>query len=207
VGQRIVDRYYTEAVSANNGRGYPHTISLVDTGQMASVSAAASDFGDALRTTATFTEVNDSRYQSQAFAADWDATNPLRAEYIDLWDLADNAVTLAPAQAAAVKSAIAAAVVHERHASGGVSGYTWDHSGAHGLSIYYPPSISSSAFNNYVAPSIYQMSHDGHWDEFLKWAVRSGSRRGMSASRSEIKLAGAEDAFIFKYVYLPAVLK
>jgi len=207
VGQRIVDRYYAEAVGANYGSGYPHTISLIDTSQMAAVSAAVSGFGDALQATANVNNVTDARDNSQAFAADMDATNPLRAEYIDLWDLADNARGLAPSQAAAVKSAVDAAVVHERHASGGASGYIWDHSGAHGLSIYYPPTKSSSAYDDYVAPSIYQMSRDGTWDEFLTWAVPSGNRRGMSASRSEIKLTGVGDAFVFKYAYLPTLMK
>ena len=208
VGRRIVDRYYAEAIAANNGRGYPHTISLIDTSKMAGVSTAVSDFGDVLRATATITDITDARYDSQAFAADMDATNPMRAGYIDLWDLADEAGAsgLASSQAAAVKSAVDAAVVHARHASGGASGYIWDHSGAHGLSIYYPPTTSSSAFDSYVAPSIYQMSRDGTWDEFLKWAVPSGTRRGMSASRSEIKLTG-DDAFVFKYVYLPTAMK
>ena len=207
VGRRIVDRYYAQAYAANNGRGYPHTISLVDTSRMGAVSTAVSSFGDALQATGNQSAVQSARNHSQAFAADDDATDPRRAEYIDLWNLADEASGLAPSQAAAVKSAVNTAVVHERHASGGVSGYVWDHSGAHGLSIYYPPSQSSSAFDSYVAPSLYQMSQgDGTWDEFLKWAVLPGDRRGMSASRSEIKLTGG-DTFIFRYAYLPVVIK
>jgi hypothetical protein len=210
VGQRIVDRYYAEALAVNDGRGYPHTISLIDTSKMEAVRDAVNSFGDVISATDTQAQkdkINDARDDSQAFAADMDATNSWRAEYIDLWDLADNASDLARSQADAVKSAVDAAVVHERHASGGASGYTWNHSGAHGLSIYYPPTSSSSAFDSYVAESIYQMSRDGTWDEFLKWAVPSGTRRGMSASRSEIKLSDRGDAFAFKYVYLPAVLK
>jgi hypothetical protein len=212
VGRRIVDRYYAEALAVNDGRGYPHTISLIDTSKMEAVHDAVNSFGDVISATDTQAQkdkINDARDNSQAFAADMDATNSWRAEYIDLWDLADEASAsgLATSQAAAVKSAVDAAVVHERHASGGASGYEWDHSGAHGLSIYYPPTTSSSAFDSYVAPSIYQMSRDGTWDEFLKWAVPSGTRRGMSASRSEIKLSDRDDAFVFKYVYLPAVLK
>jgi hypothetical protein len=209
LGGRVVDRYYAEAIAANNGRGYPHTISLIDTSGMENVGNAVSSFGNALQATGNKNAVNVARDNSQAFAADMDATNPMRAEYIDLWDLASEAGAsgLATSQAAAVKSAVDAAVVHERHASGGASGYVWDHSGAHGLSIYYPPTTSSSAFDSYVTPSIYQMSRDGTWDEFLEWAVPSGTRRGMSASRSEIKLSDRDDAFVFKYVYLPAVLK
>jgi hypothetical protein len=209
VGRRIVDRYYTGAHAANGGRGYPHTISLIDTSKMEAVSDAVTSFGNTIKATDTQAQkdaINSARDNSQAFAADMDATNAWRAEYIDLWDLADKASGLAAAQAAAVKSAVDAAVVYERHASGRVSGYVWDHSDAHGLSIYYPPSTSSSAFSSYVAPSLYQMSHDGTWDEFLAWAVPSGNRRGMSASRSEIKLTG-DDAYIFKYVYLPMTIR
>jgi len=209
VGQRIVESYHAEAMVAG-GRGYPHTISLIDTSQMENVSAAVTNFGDAIRATDTQAQkdaINDARDRSQAFAADIDATNPVRAEYIDLWDLADEASSLVPAQAAAIKSAVQAAVVRERYASGGVSDYTWDHSGAHGLAIYYPPTKSSSAFDSYVGPSLYQMSQDGTWDEFLDWALSSGTRRGMYASRSQSKLASAGDAFVFKYVYLPVVVK
>jgi hypothetical protein len=202
VGQRIIDRYYVGASDA----GYPHTISLIDTGQMEAVSAAVDNFGNTLMATATITDVLDARDLSQAFAADLDATNALRAEYVDLWDLANEANSLAPTQAAAVRAAVDAAVVHERHASGGVDGYIWEHGGAHGLSIYYPPSKSSSAFSSYVAETLYQMSQQGDWDEFLNWAVPSGARRGMSTHRSEIKLDGG-DTFIYRYVYLPMLMK
>ncbi len=203
VGQRIVDRYHTQA----NTEELPHTISLIDTSQMADVSDAVTDLGDAIRATNTQTQkdaVNAARDRSQAFAADNDATNPLRAEYIDLWDLADEASGLAPSPAAALKAAVEAAVVHERHASGGVSGYIWNHQGAYGLSIYYPVNTSSSAFNSYVAPSLYQMSRDGTWDEFLTWAVPGGDRRGMNTHRSTVRRTSG-DTFIFKYVYLPIV--
>ncbi len=207
VGQRIIDRYYTGASNA----GYPHTISLIDTSQMAAVSAAIDNFGNAIMAVDTQTRkdnINAARDGSQAFAADLDATDPFRAEYIDLWDLANEANNrnLVPTQAAAVRAAVDAAVVHERHASGGVDGYIWEHGGAHGLSIYFPPSKSSSAFNSYVAETLYQMSQQGDWDEFLNWAVPSGARRGMSTHRSEIKLDGG-DTFIYRYVYLPMLTK
>jgi hypothetical protein len=203
VGRRIIDRYYAQA----SADGYPHTISLIDTGQMVGVRDAVTSFGDTIRATDTLDQrnaVTSARDNSQAFAADVDATNPIRAEYIDLWDLADNASGLAPAQAAAVKSAVGAAVVHERHASGGVSGYIWDHSDVHGLSIYYPTTQSSSAFGDYA--SRYRMSQDGGWDEFLAWALPTGIGRGMSSHRAEIRLTGG-DTFVFRYVYLPAVLR
>jgi hypothetical protein len=203
VGRRIVDRYYAQA----SADGYPHTISLIDTGGMVGVRDAATSFGDTIRATDTLEQrnaVTSARDNSQAFAADIDATNPIRAEYIDLWDLADNASALAPTQAAAVKSAVDAAVVHERHVSGGVSGYIWDHSDVHGLSIYYPTTKSSGAFSEY--PTGYRMSVDGGWDEFLAWALPTGIGRGMSSHRAEIRLTGG-DTFVFRYVYLPAVLR
>jgi hypothetical protein len=203
VGRRIVDRYYAQATA----EGYPHTISLIDTSHMEDVMIAVTSFGDTIRATDTLDQRNDvtsARDNSQAFAADIDATNPIRAEYIDLWDLADHASSLASAQATAVKSAVDAAVVHERHASGGVSGYIWDHSGVHGLSIYYPTTQSSSAFGEY--PNRYQMSQDGGWDEFLAWALPTGIGRGMTSHRAEIRLTGG-DTFVYRYVYLPAVLR
>ncbi|RMF33685.1 MAG: hypothetical protein D6759_06645 [Chloroflexi bacterium] len=204
VGRRIVDRYHAGAIGANGGWGYPHTISLVDTSRMDILRDAVSNFGDALRVANQRGAINNARDRSQAFANDLDATNPARADYVDLWDLADEASSLVPTQAAAVKSAVEAAVVVERHASGGVSGYIWDHKGAHGLAIYYPSSQSSNAFGHYA--TLYRMSQDGTWDEFLAWAVPTGTRRGMSAFRSQDKLVST-DAFVFRYVYLPMVLK
>jgi hypothetical protein len=137
-----------------------------------------------------------------------DATNPARAEYIDLWDLADEASSLVPMRANQLKNAVATAVVHERHASGGVtvSGQTfqWDHSGVHGLSIYYPPTQSSGAFDRYG--SQYQMSLDGTWDEFLAWALPEGFGRGMAAFRFENKFLGG-DTFIYTFVYLPLMVR
>jgi hypothetical protein len=203
VGRRIVDRYYAQA----SADGYPHTISLIDTGGMVGVRDAVTGFGDTIRATDTLDQrnaVTSARDNSQAFAADVDATNSIRAEYIDLWDLADNASSLAPAQAAAVKAAVDAAVVHERHAGGGVSGYIWDHSDVHGLSIYYPTNKSSSAFSEY--PSRYRMSQEGGWDEFLAWALPTGIGRGMNSHRAEIRLTDG-DTYVFKYNYLPAVLR
>jgi hypothetical protein len=182
---------------------------------MVNVRNAVTNFGNAIRAVNTQDRKNAikaARNASQAFAADMAATDYRRAEYIDLWDLANEAGSrgLATTQAAAVKTAVCAAVVRERHASGGAGGYVWNHSGAHGLSIYYPPSESSSAFSSYVAPTIYQMSQgeDGTWDEFLNWALPSpDARRGMSANRATIKLLGG-DAYADKpAVYLPIVLR
>jgi hypothetical protein len=203
VGRRIVDRYNAQA----SAEGYPHTISLIDTSQMVGVMDAVTSFGITLRATDTLDQRNaitSARDNSQAFAADIDATNPIRAEYIDLWDLADNASSLAATEAAAVKAAVDAAVVHERHAGGGVGGFIWDHSDVHGLSIYYPTTKSSSAFSDY--PSNYRMSQDGGWDEFLAWALPTGIGRGLSSHRAEIRLTGG-DTFVFKQVYLPVLLK
>jgi hypothetical protein len=210
VGQRIVDRYHAEALTAD-GHGYPHTISLIDTSKMVNVGNAVTNFGDTIRavnTQARKDAIKAARNASQAFAADMAATDYRRAEYIDLWDLADHASSLASTQAAAVKTAVTQAVVRERHASGGAGGYVWNHSGAHGLSIYYPPSESSSAFSSYVAPTIYQMSQDGSWDEFLNWALPDpDARRGMSANRATIKLLGGDAYADRPAVYLPVVLR
>ena len=211
VGQRIIDRYYNEALAANGGKGFPHTISLIDTSGMAAVKDAASNLGDALSQNGTGNQsrkdaVNNARDNSQVFANDDDATNPARGDYVDLWDFANEAGGLAPSQAAAVKSAVDAAVAAERHASGGVAGYIWDHSGAHGLAIYYPTSTSSNAFGSYGA--LYQMSANGTWDEFLAWAVPEGNRRGLGSARAEDRLAGDfANAFAFKYIYLPVTIK
>lgn len=216
VGQRIVNRYFAQA----NNAGYPHTISLIDTSQMANVKQAVTTFGNALVATGNSQTVNDARNISQAFAASDDATNPVNADYIDLWHLADKTAGLTGVSAAAngVKTAVAAAVVHERHASGNVGGYYWDHSGAHGLSIYYPAFNGSSAFNDYINGRLFQMTEDesgvnGRWDEFLRWAVTEGGngvvggigdgdRKGMTSVRFlQPKFGG--DTFI----YLPTIMK
>jgi len=217
VGQRIVDRYYEGAKAA----GYPHAISFIETSRMSSVKQAITDLGDALVATGDNTLVNNRRSSAQAFAADDDATNADLADYIDLWDLADKTSSLSGAvsgAAADVKSAVQNAVVAERHWSGQIEGLFWDHSGVHGLSVYYPASNASSAFRDYTAPRLFQMSTDesgilGHWDEFLLWAVTTGGngagdglgggdRRGMSAGRFlQPRLGGS------KFVYLPLVIR
>jgi len=221
VGTRIVNRYHTQADSA----GYPHTISLVDTSQMADVKQAVTDLGDALSVNGTgdatrLTAVTNARGGAQAFAAADDATNPALADYIDLWDLADKTDHLSGVATAAgqVKGAVDAAVVHEQHSSGVIGGFFWDHADAHGLSIYYPTSNASSAFSDYTAERLFQMSTyengiDGRWDTFLLWAVGEGGngasggigggdRKGMTMGRFlQPKLGGS------KFVYLPLVVK
>lgn len=216
VGTRIVDRYNAQA----NNAGYPHTISLIETGQMADVKRAVSELGDALVATGDKNAVTAARNNAQAFAADNDATNPLLADYVDLWDLADKTAGLPGVSSAAalVKTAVTNAVVTEKHAGGAVDGFNWDHSGAQGLSIYYPAVNSSSAFSNYIAQRLFKMTVlesgiDGRWDEFLKWAVTEsgngagnglggGNRKGMTGARFlQPKLGGT------KYVYLPFIVK
>jgi hypothetical protein len=217
VGEKIVNRYHDGASAA----GYPHTISFINTGRMAEVKQAVTDLGDALTAADDRDGVNNARDNSQAFAADNDATNPLLADYIDLWDLANNTASLSGAAstaAAGVKTAVENAVVHEQHTSDWIDGFWWDHSGVHGLSIYYPASNASSAFRDYTEPRLFRMSTDeseipGKWDEFLVWAVtRSGNgtgdglgggdRKGMSAGRFlQPKLGGD------KLIYLPLVLR
>ena len=217
VGERIVNRYHAGA----NEAGYPHTISLIDTSQMPAVKQAVTNLGDALQATNDRDSVNSARDNSQAFAAADDATNPSLADYVDLWDLADKTTglsTVVNAAAAQVKTAVQNAVEAEQHQGGQIDGFTWNHSGAHGLSIYYPAFNSSSAFRDYTAPRLFQMSTDeseipGRWDEFLLWAVTTagngdsgglggGDRKGMSAGRFlHPKHGGGE------FVYLPLILR
>ena len=106
----------------------------------------------------------------------------------------------------------------EQHTSGWIDGFLWDHSGVHGLSIYYPVYNSSSAFQDYTAERLFRMSADesgipGRWDEFLLWAVTTSGngagsglggddRKGMHAGRFlQPKLGGD------RFVYLPVVLR
>jgi hypothetical protein len=206
LGQRMVSRYHEQALAANGGRGYPHTISLVDTSKMPQVCSALSSFGDAVPgAVKDLYTIYHERYESQAFAADVEATDPFRAEYIDLWELAHEAAWLVPGPAAAVKAAVEAAVVDERHASGAVNGHAWMHDGAHGLAVYYPRGQWSSAFERYLGPNLYRMSQDGTWDEFLQWAVPGHYRRGMFANRVEVKYEGQNAAVFTDSVYLPLV--
>jgi hypothetical protein len=219
VGTRIIQRYNAEATS----EGYPHTISLIDTSHMLNVKQAVTDLGDALQATGDQGAVESARDQSQAFAADDDATNPQLADYIDLWDLADETAGLSGVGTAAtqVKTAVQNAVAAEEHYSDWVGSFYWDHSGVHGLSIYYPPSNASGVFADYTAPRLFKMSEDesgvdGHWDEFLLWAVGTGGngagnglgggdRRGMGSFRFlQPKLSSAEG---MTYLYLPLVLQ
>jgi hypothetical protein len=220
VGTRIVNRYHAQA----DNEGYPHTISLIRTDVMTDVKRTVTNFADVLSATTTMAQVNAVRSSSQAFAADNDATDPDLADYIDLYDLATNAKSagFAAAQANSVQNAVQNAVVAEQHTSGWVDGFYWDHSGVHGLSIYFPASNASGAFQDYTAPRLFQMSIDesdigidGRWDEFLLWAVGTGGngtsggiggddRRGMNGFRFlQPKLGGDSSTFLF----LPFVLR
>ncbi len=204
VGQRIVTRYSATAAAA----GYPHTMALIDTAHLATVSMAIDNFANTLMATGNYTAAVAARANSQAFAADAEATDSGRADYIDLWSLADRARSaglVSSSIANAVKSAVSSAAIVERHASGGVDGIIWDHSGAHGLSIYYPATRYSAAFAPYTSGSIYRMSADGRWDEFLQWSL-PGTQRGMHGTRASLRLTGGT-TFVFKYVYLPLVRK
>ncbi len=224
VGQRIVDRYSAGSLALHR----PHTISFVDTSKFAALQTAVSNFGDALVATNNKPLVFQARNASQGFAASNDATNPAFAEYIDLWDFAAQAKArgLAAAQATVVQNAVDDAVVAERHYSGGLvigsTTYYWNHSRAHGLSIYYPVDNGSSAFGNpgedanyasYTAPPyLYQMSQDGAWDAFLIWAVpesgaRGGGGRPMGASRAALKDFNLSigTTFVNVSIYLPLI--
>lgn len=216
VGTRIINRYHTEA----DNEGYPHTISLVDTSLMPNVKQYVTNLGNALMATGNVTNVTSARNRSQAFAADNDATNPAYADYIDLWDLANETTSLPGVSTAAgqVKTAVGTAVVAEQKSSGSVGDFYWDHSGAHGLSIYYPAHNASGAFNDYIAPRLFKMSTDesgidGRWDEFLEWAVTTsgngagnglggGDRKGMNSHRFLQPKLGAS-----WNVYLPLVMR
>ena len=76
------------------------------------------------------------------------------------------------------------------------------------MAIYYPLSTSSSAYSSYVAASpLYLMSADGDWDAFLRWVLPVGTRRGMFSSRVQPKGGRDEDAFVYRYIYLPTALR
>jgi hypothetical protein len=216
VGTRIINRYHAEA----DNEGYPHTISLVDTSQMANVKLATTNLGDALVATGDRTAVTNARNNAQAFAADNDATNPAYADYIDLWDLADETSGLSGVATAAtqVKNAVQNTVKVEQHSSGNVDSFYWNHSSVHGLSIYYPASNASGVFGDYIAERLFKMSADesginGRWDEFLEWAVTTsgngagnglggGDRKGMHSGRFLQPKLGA-----VSHIYLPLVMK
>ncbi len=216
VGGRIIDRYSVGATAGN----FPHTISLIDTSQMPAVRTATDNLANALISYVGgngVANVLQARGDSQAFAATLiQATNPDFAEYVDLADFAAQAGArglVSPAIAAAVRGAVDAAVVAERHVSGGVrqgnSTFQWEHGDASGLSIYYPLDRGSQAFTLYTTPSLYQMSVDGTWDDFLKAGVPAGTgggggRGGMSSSRAQDRLLSG-NTFVSVKVYLPVL--
>ena len=185
VGTRIVNRYHAQA----DNEGYPHTISLIRTDVMTDVKQTITNFGTVLSATVTMTQVNTVRSDSQAFAADNDATNPDLADYIDLYDLAAKAKSagFASAQANSVQNAV-------QNAVGAFQDYT--------APRLFQMSIYESDINN-----------DGRWDEFLLWAVGTGGngtsggigdddRRGMNGFRFLQPKLGGDSS-----VYLPLVLR
>lgn len=235
VGKKIVERYHEQAKLANGGFGYPHTISMIDVGGIEAVTSRLNAFTTQLSRTATITQINRLRSQSQAFANTRtnQATNPRYADYIDLWDFADKASVVVPTEAGALKTAVENAVVAEYKSSGLVSGTPWRHAGARGLAVYFPASQFSEAFSQYGNR---RLSQRGRWDEFLNHVVpaelidggtpggtgrgnsaRGNSARGNSArgnsARAQDKLTTASDVdpttriIDGERVYLPVVIK
>ena len=230
VGTKIVDTYFDLGTQAQR----PHTISLIDTGNMSQVKQAMTLLGDALSQSnagdaARRQAVKTARSKSQAFAAADDATNPALADYIDLWSLADKAARdslINPTLEQQVKNAVEMAVVAEKQASGKVGSFTWNHNDAHGLAVFYPAVNSSKAFADYTNNRSFRITEDGggvagRWDEFLKWAVtekgngvsngigaNSDDRKGMNGARFlRPKPDDGSQSTVDKFVYLPLILK
>jgi hypothetical protein len=145
----------------------PYSYALIDTSTMNDMRAAIDAFANVL-INADLAEVLAARSETQAFAGNptpGDASQD-RIGYLDLWHLADRIAArgIATTEAAAVKTAVEAAVLEIKIVSGTVDGVVEDYRNAHGLSILFPDD-EYSFLEDYKRN--YEMSRDGTWDDFL----------------------------------------
>lgn len=162
VGKRIIQTY---PVSQQ-----PYSFALIDLSAMSDVRQKLDAFADALRNVGENDKLAQVRDTVQAFNGEPDKGNAASdGTYLDIVDLADKVAAqgIATAEAAALRTAVTAAVMQTKAVkSGTVNDAVWDYSNFHGLSVYYPKT-QTTQLNNYQKS--YLMTRDGTWDEFLTY--------------------------------------
>lgn len=165
----VTDEYFDVLVE------YPRTISAVDLGQAGAVSQTISALATALRADLS----TNAEYISYTLSAvqRFDSQNYLVLdgddEYIDVYDFARLIKQHVPGDtvktaAQGVMDAVTAFVVAEHHESGCYRKHScWDLDGAHGISIYFPPTPGGWGYDDYM-DDVFRFTAEGTWDEFLQ---------------------------------------
>jgi sugar lactone lactonase YvrE len=175
----IVDRYSAQVGAA----GYPYTIAALDLSKINDLEIKTDALAQELLRFALAGSTQrgvlaNLRAQAQTLDSNADLVLNLQDEYIDLdhWaqlvqsGVSDNAVRNA---AAAVRSARAAVVLRDRHASGTYEHRRMDLSEARGVGIYYPTQHTARIYGAYRRD--FTFTADTQWDEFLAAALAERS--------------------------------
>jgi hypothetical protein len=181
IGQRYV-AFVTE-------RQWPHTVSVLDLGQMGRTITALNNFAAALKAFAGESQANRNllnslRSQSQKFDSGGQPWLAITDDdlYVDLVDFAARARARinshgVPGAADSLITALTGSqplVLYESHRSGTFDYYgelhTFNLDGARGVSIYYPPKAAGARFGDYITgvryPSFYTAAR--RWVEYLQ---------------------------------------
>ncbi|MHB1355401.1 MAG: clostripain-related cysteine peptidase [Anaerolineae bacterium] len=203
IGQMIVNGYANWMETRL--RGYNYTMSAVDMAALNAVVTATNNLAASL-------DANFGTYGNQIRASRQAAVYYYRASYIDLYDLADNIYAnisdaTIRSHAQAVKNAVSAYLLTERHSS--------SLDGSHGVSIYFP-SDSSSFYNASRYDFVVGATWAGASPEPGKGAVLGASNWGTLVSHYVLIFPGGPDVSeppdpvapqVEKEVALPVVMK
>ncbi len=169
-----VAQIYHERVSDD-----PHTISVLDLEKMDALAEAVSDLADALiaalpEEKALLTQVLSQvqRLDSQ----DYEIIDQ-RDEFVDLIHLAELLMATTEDDQVRITAQYVAATtrlsqVYEQHLSGDHGSFWWNLDNANGLAIYFPPSVNSWDYDDYLSGTL-QWGSNTQWDELLDDYLRS----------------------------------
>jgi hypothetical protein len=199
LGRRIEEQY-ASLVS------HPYVSALVELSEVEWIHGAVDSLADALsaRVETDRAALARARDAAQKFEQNGNHEIDNGDPYVDLWHLADRVAEEFPdltSETDVVKSAVEAAVVSGTTRSGYYETSYWDHSHAHGLSIYWPQTASGS-YSAYVEDQLYTATRFGRWDEFLE-AYFGEDRRGLPVDPGLV----AKPPALLNTIFLPLVLK
>jgi hypothetical protein len=205
LGDIMFDVYYAAVTQ-------PYVVSLIDSSKVGALHTAVNNWANALQgaVAGSAAALANARTAAQKVEANNDNVISNEDPFVDLWDLADKAAAqgIAGTEAAALKSAIEAAVVRVKIRPA-TANIPWNYSRSHGLTIFWPQT-PNGAYSKYVGGEIYNSTRDGRWDEFLTTFFAGSGGRGRSAMAAEV---GAVDRLVatndptasLQFIYLPLI--
>jgi hypothetical protein len=160
----------------------PHTMSVLDLRQVSALAGEVDILAGALLNALPGERVTLTRVLSQVQRFDSRDYGRIDAqdEFVDLRHLVELLAVMSDDQAVrgaarrvltatALSEAgvVTTTVVHEQHISG-YHGAWWDLDNANGVALYFPPSVLSWDYGDYVTTQTLQLGNDTRWDELLQ---------------------------------------